>query len=175
MTKGSALKTKAQRELARRLYVEEGLHDQLIGERMGLSEASIARYRADDKKGGISWSDLRLAKIVGRGQTDENFRLAVLALSTSTLKTIESVEASTELDVAKKADLLRSLADSFAKTVSSTRKYQPEVAIEVIVSELLGIVAAELTGRDPHAAQVFLDSLEAIKSEVVRRQSQWQN
>ena len=171
---GPTSKSQANRAQARRLYVEEGLTVPVIARQLDLSDSSVRKYRSSDAAEGINWDHLRLARLAGAAGSEEAFRACVLGIAESINATLHSLKADPNLEPVAKAKLLAGLADSLRKTISSAKAYSPEVAIEVVVAEVLEIVASELAKRNPAAAQTLVECLDAIKAEIIKRQKAWQ-
>ncbi len=163
-----------KRNQARKLYIFERQSLALISDMLGVSVATLRRWKNLDAKAGDDWDLPRAANMmVGRGH-DAILAEAVEGFTLMYQAGLKNINEDKTLNAEARVKLAASLADSFAKMMAAAGKASPTlsklaVAHEVI-SELAKFIHAK--GQDTLASQAFLELIEPF-GEHLAKDAKW--
>ena len=164
----------AQQIQARWLFIEEKMDLVTIAKKLGLSASTISRYKGNDRGTEFDWNLNQEQQCKANQPPATDFGKIVEDLSEFIRQTLIEVKNAEEIPPAEKVKMLASLTSSLARTIAGARKFEPDILLEVVISELLEIVGKKLTKLNKAAAQDFALSLEEIQHEINKRKRSWQ-
>ena len=130
--------------------------------------ATARRWKAEAKKAGDDWDKARGAQMIAGGGIEDVVRQTMAAMVQQVQATMDTIQNSPDMPAAAKVQALASLADSYTKLMSATKRLMPEtdklgVAMDVI-KRLLEFTRA----RYPGNAAGLAEMLEAFGEDVVK-------
>lgn len=147
-----------QRE-ARRRYVIDRQQLPVIALALGVSEASVRRWKAAAREAGDDWDMARAASTVSGESLDALIVTVVEDYVVQHQATIEDLKAS-ELTAIEKAKVLAALADSFNKTIGAAGRISPKISELGVAMDVLKRLGAFVHERFPEHGPAFLEILE---------------
>ena len=122
-------RTNARVDAARKLYID-GMPPSEIALKIGISEASIWRYRWQDRKNGLDWDKMRLSQQISEdafAEKHKQFLFALFELFEEEMKKIR------ELPIKERAELLDTYSSSYQRIVNSAKRYEPEIVLTDLI------------------------------------------
>lgn len=161
---------KSTRDKLRRLYVVEHLSLESAAQLCEISFGTARRWRDEANAVGDDWGKIRAAHTLASGSLEEIARAMLaetLVQYQSTMALLKEPEQK-ELHPATRAQLLASLADSFAKAVAANRRVLPETNRLAIALEVLEKQLVFVQQNFPQHLEAFVQVAEPFAVEVER-------
>lgn len=147
------------RREARKRYVYERQALPTIAIALGVSEASLRRWKRDAGARGDDWDVARSANTIAGEGLDKLVMEVVQDYVTVHQATIEDLR-SAEMSAAEKAKVLAGLADSFNKTVNAAGRVSPKISELGVAMDVLKRLG-DFVGREfPAAAPALLEIID---------------
>jgi len=160
---------KETRDAVRRAYVYDRLSLEISAQKAGISYATAARWKAQSAKGGDDWDKSQAALLMAGGGIETVARQMLAGLVTQYQATIETITADASLKPAVKVQMLASLADSYNKTVSASKRILPETSELATAMQVLQRLADFIHQRYPKHAATFVQILEPFGDLLVQQ------
>lgn len=150
----------AKRTALRAAYVHDRLPLELAADKTGVPHSTAQRWKRQARTAGEDWDKLRAATLLA-GEGMENVARQMLADYVVQHKALmDEINTNPELGAAAKVDMLASLADSFNKTVTASRKVLPETNKLATALTVLNRLSDFVRERFPQHAGAFVEILE---------------
>ena len=140
------------RDKLRKAFVFDQLSLEIAALQAGIGFGTARRWKADAKANGDDWDKVKAAHVLA-GESTEDLGRAMLSALMLQYNTIMHEMQTAKMPAESKASLLASLADSFNKAISASKKVLPEtqevaVAIRTVrlLAEFIGDKYPELMG-----------------------------
>lgn len=154
-----------QRE-ARKKYIFERQTLPTIAVAIGVSEATIRRWKRDAAAAGDNWEQARAANAIAGGGLDGLIIEVVQDYVTMHQATIDDLRNNPDIDAIDKARVLAALADAFTKTVSAAGRVSPKISELGVAMDVLKRLAEFTTREFPAIAPSLLEVLEPFGSHL---------
>lgn len=148
------------RDRVRRLYVFERLGLEMAALQCGVSMSTAGRWKREAETAGDDWDKLRAANILAGGGIENVARAALTGFMTQYQATMDTLNSNAEIQAEAKVKMLASLADSFNKTVSASRRVLPETSQLATAMEVVQALAVFIRENYPQHAAAFVEILE---------------
>ena len=140
------------RDKLRKAFVFDQLSLEIAALQAGIGFGTARRWKADAKANGDDWDKVKAAHVLA-GESTEDLGRAMLSALMLQYNAIMHEMQTAQMPAESKASLLASLADSFNKAISASKKILPEtqeaaVAIRTVrlMAEFIGEKYPELMG-----------------------------
>ena len=154
-----------KRAQARKLYIHQRLSVPVIAVQLGVSEATIRRWKRAAKQRGDDWDAARAALMIsGEGLeatvshvVEEfviQFQAALAQLKSEDIKPDERVK------------LMASLTDSFNKMVAASGRVAPKISQLSVALDVLRRLGEYIRAHHPDQAETFLAVLEPFGEQL---------
>jgi hypothetical protein len=157
---------KETRDIVRRAYVFDRLTLEIAAMKAGVSYGTARRWKADAGETGDDWDKAQSAQLIAGGTLEDIARGVLAGLVTQYQATMEELARTEDVKPMEKTKLLASLADSFQKTVSASKKILPETNELAVAMDVLQRLATFVKNNRPEHIQVFAELLEPFGSEL---------
>lgn len=154
------------RDIVRRAYVFDRLTLEIAAMKAGVSYGTARRWKADAGETGDDWDKAQSAQLIAGGTLEDIARGVLAGLVTQYQATMEELARTEDFKPMEKTKLLASLADSFQKTVSASKKILPETNELAVAMDVLQRLATFVKNNKPEHIQVFAELLEPFGSEL---------
>lgn len=152
----------------RAAYVHERLPLEIAAARAGVAPGTATRWKRKAKEAGEDWDKLRAACLLA-GDGVEAVARQMLADYVVQHKTLmDAISTDDNLSAAAKVGMLSSLADSFNKTVSASKRVLPETSELATALSVLDKLGVYIRDHYPQHGPAFLEVLEPFGAEVAR-------
>lgn len=149
-----------RRRDARRAFVHDRLAVPTIAITLGISEATLRRWKREARIGGDDWDTARAAATVSGGGLEQLVTQVVEEYVIAHQATLEALKTNTEISPVEKAKVLAGLADAFNKTVSSAGRLSPKISELGVAMDVLKRLGDFITQRYPQHAPALLEVIE---------------
>ncbi|WP_281660984.1 DUF1804 family protein [Microvirgula aerodenitrificans] len=156
------------RDRVRRLYVFERLGLEMAALQCGVSMSTAGRWKRESLDAGDDWDKLRSAAILAGGGIEAVARAALVGFMTQYQTTMDALNENPDIAAEKKVAMLASLADSFNKTVSASKRVLPETSQLATAMEVVQRLAGFIRERYPKHAAAFVEVLEPFGEDLVK-------
>lgn len=156
------------RDRVRRLYVFERLGLEMAALQCGVSMSTAGRWKREAQDSGDDWDKLRGAAILAGGGIEAVARAALVGFMTQYQTTMDALNENPDIPAEKKVAMLASLADSFNKTVSASKRVLPETSQLATAMEVVQRLATFIREKHTKHAQAFIEVLEPFGEELAR-------
>ncbi|WP_028536166.1 DUF1804 family protein [Paludibacterium yongneupense] len=156
------------RDKVRRLYVFDRISLEVASLQCGVSLSTSSRWKRDAQEMGDDWDKLRAAAILAGDGIESVARAALAGFLTQYQATMDMLNASNDIRAEAKVQMLASLADSFNKTVSASKRVLPETSQLATAMEVVQKMAGFIRERFPKHAQAFVEVLEPFGEELAK-------
>ena len=156
------------RDKLRRLYIFDRISLEVASAQVGIAFSSASRWKRDAAEKGDDWDTLRAASILAGGGIEEVARAALTGFMTQYQAVMEMLNTNGEITPEVKVQMLASLADSFNKTVSASRRVLPETSQLATAMEVVQNFAKFVRERYPQHAAAFVEILEPFGAELAK-------
>jgi uncharacterized protein YjcR len=163
MAKDAALRAKAKKH-----YVQDVLPLSAIAKRLSLSVRTLAKWKADDARDGLSWDKERLAMRVSKKSVEATAQECMAIFLEYHRQVIEEVKANDALSTMEKVAAATALADSFNKNVRACASAAPSVNKLAIAIDFLQLLVTFVSEKHPDAAPTLLAVLEPFGAELAK-------
>lgn len=157
---------KETRDAVRRAFVFDRLTLEIAAMKAGVSYGTARRWKADAAETGDDWDKAQSAQLIAGGSLEEIARGVLAGLVTQYQATMEELTRTEDVKPLEKTKLLASLADSFQKTVSASKKILPETNELAVAMDVLQRLATFVKNNRPDHIQVFAEILEPFGHEL---------
>ncbi len=148
------------RDAVRRAYVFDRLSLEIAAAKVGVSYATVTRWKAASAKAGDDWDKAQAAQLLSGGGIEEVARQMLAGLVMQYQTTMDEVNASTDIKPALKVQMLASLADAYNKTVSASKRILPETSELATAMQVIQKLAEFIQDKYPKHASTFVQILE---------------
>jgi len=149
-----------KRQALRAAYVHDRLPLEIAADKAGVPHSTAARWKRLARAAGEDWDKLRAATLLA-GEGMENVARQMLADYVVQHKALmDEINTNPELGAAAKVDMLASLADSFNKTVSASKRVLPETNKLATALTVVNRLSDFIRERFPQHASAFVEILE---------------
>lgn len=159
---------KEKRQQLRGLYVYQRLPMELACQKVSIPRTTGNRWKLEAMEKGDDWDTVRAAVALG----DENFSSLSKKLLEDYLvqhqATIDQLREDTKMSARARAETLASMSDSFAKTMASFRRVNPELNRQAVELDLMQRFAAFAQKRYPQHLSALVEMLEPFGDELAR-------
>ncbi|WP_423197438.1 DNA-binding protein [Cupriavidus sp. H19C3] len=159
---------KETRDVVRRAYVFDRLTLEVAAMKAGVAYATARRWKTDAFEAGDDWDRAQSAHLIAGGTLEEIARGVLAGLVTQYQATMEELAASENVKPQEKTKLLASLADSFQKTVSASKKILPETNELAVAMDVIQRLASWVKENKPEHIAAFAQILEPFGNELSR-------
>lgn len=159
---------KEVRDIVRRAFIFDRLTLEVAAMKAGVSYATARRWKTDAAEIGDDWDRAQGAHLIAGGTLEEIARGVLAGLVTQYQATMEELAKSENVAPVEKTKLLASLADSFQKTVSASKKILPETNELAVAMDVLQRLASWVKENRPDLVLGFVEILEPFGSELSR-------
>lgn len=149
-----------RRRDARRAFVHDRLAVPTIAITLGISEATLRRWKREARIGGDDWDTARAAATVSGAGLEQLVTQVVEEYVIAHQATLEALKSNTEISPVEKAKVLAGLADAFNKTVSSAGRLSPKISELGVAMDVLKRLGDFITQRYPQHASALLEVIE---------------
>lgn len=150
-------------------YVYDRLPLEKAALKAGVPESTAARWKRAGKLKGEDWDKLRAANVLAGEGGEALGRQALADYVAQHQAVMDLISQDVKLAPTQKVSLLASLADSFAKVVSASRRILPETDELAVSLQVLSDLAAFAKTHHPHCAASLLEILEPFGAELVKK------
>lgn len=157
---------KETRDAVRRAFVFDRLTLEIAAMKAGVSYGTARRWKTDAAETGDDWDKAQSAQLIAGGSLEEIARGVLAGLVTQYQATMEELTRTEDVKPLEKTKLLASLADSFQKTVSASKKILPETNELAVAMDVLQRLATFVKNNRPDHIQVFAEILEPFGHEL---------
>ncbi len=160
--------TKEQKASARNLYVNARQSATVIAVTIGVSPATIRRWKSDSKVSGDDWDLARAASsMIGEG-FDSVVGEAVDHFVVMFQSTMSSIKDNKEMAAPDRVKLMASLTDSFSKMMTSAGKSSPSLSKLGIATDVLKLLADYIREKFPQHSSAFLEIIEPFAEKLAQ-------
>lgn len=157
-----------KRQAVRSAYIHDRVPLEKAAAVAGIAEGTARRWKRDARKNGDDWDKHRAACLLAGDGVEAIARQMLADYVSQHQLLMECITKSEELGPEKKVSMLASLADSFNKTVSASKRVLPETSELATALAVLSRLSDFVRGRYPQHAAAFLEILEPFGSELER-------
>lgn len=154
-----------QRE-ARRRYVHERQQLPTIGVGLGVSEATLRRWKAAARLAGDDWDVARAAALAAGDSLDQLIVALIEDYVIQHQATIDALKASEAVGPADRAKILASLADSFNKTIKAAGRASPKISELGVAMDVLRRLGDYIAQHFPEHGPAFVEVLEPFGAAI---------
>lgn len=127
---------------------------------LGVSEATLRRWKRDAGERGDDWNIARSANTIAGEGFDRLVTDVVQDYVTMHQATIEDLRNAENMSAMDKAKILAALADSFNKTVNAAGRVSPKISELGVAMDVLKRLAEFVSRQYPSAAPHLLEVIE---------------
>ena len=157
-----------KRRKARSDYVHRRMMQSTIAITLGVSEATIGRWKKAAKDAGDDWDKARGAQMIAGGGIEDVVRQTLAVVVQQVQATVESIQAAPDMDPATKVQMLASLADAYHKLMAVTKRLMPETDKLAVAMDVLKRFGDHIAKRKPSLAGEFVEQLASFGDEIAR-------
>lgn len=158
---------KETRDAVRRAYVFDRLSLEIAASKFGVAYATARRWKAVAAEEGDNWDKAQGAHLMASGALEDTARAVLAGLVMQYQATMDELTASTtKVTPMEKTKLLASLADSFQKTVSASKRILPETSELATAMDVLNRLADFVRLNYPQHIQALAELLEPFGDEL---------
>lgn len=156
----------AIRAKVRASFVYDRLPLEQAAARHGVAATTAARWKKAARAAGDDWDKHRAANLLAGGGVEDVARqmLSDYVIQHKTLMALIAGDA--VFTPAQRVEMLASLADSFTKTVSASRRVLPETNELAIALETMALLGSFVRDYFPAHATAFLEILEPFGAKL---------
>ncbi len=154
------------RQRARALYIYERLPWSEIKRRLGVSAATLRRWKSDAANSGDDWDKARVvASMMGQGNRNIVLMLVedFVVLHQSVM---DDIKASQNLKPQQKVQMLAMLADAFTKTMNAAGRASPEVSKLAVAQDVILRLGEFIVKEFPEYGDAFIEILEPFGKQL---------
>nr|WP_321460413.1 DUF1804 family protein [uncultured Cohaesibacter sp.] len=152
---------------ARRAYIWDQQSVPVIALSIGVSEATVRRWKRDAKQSGDNWDVARAAHMMA-GEGLETVVSGVVEQFVTLFKaTIEQLQDDGNLSPEERVKAMASLSDAFNKMVASAGRVAPKISELGVANDVLQRQAEFIREFYPQHAAAFLEILEPFGERLV--------
>lgn len=152
----------------RKLYVFERIGLEVAAMQCKVSMSTASRWKREAAENGDDWDKFRAAAMLAGDGIESVARMALAGFLTQYHATMEVITVDTDLPAETKVKMLASLADSFNKTVSASKRVLPETSQLATAMDVVQKLAGFIREKYPKHAQVFAEVLEPFGDVLAR-------
>ncbi|MGD9610784.1 MAG: DUF1804 family protein [Desulfovibrionaceae bacterium] len=152
----------------RAAYIHERLPIEAAAAKTGVSPATAARWKRKAKVEGDDWDKLRAACLLAGDGVEAVARQMLADYVVQHKALMEAITADADMPAAVKVSMLASLADSFNKTVSASKRVLPETSELATALSVLDKLGLFIRDHYPQHGAAFVEILEPFGAEIAR-------
>jgi hypothetical protein len=166
------------REKLRRSYVFDKLALEKAAELHDVPFITARRWKSEAKKAGDDWDKQRDAHMMAGGSIEDTARGI---LSNLIIQFTATSEALNDIDInalepkeriafiAKRVDMLASLADAYNKGISASKKILPETSELATAMQVITMFSEFIASKYPQHLSAFAEVLEPFGEEIEKK------
>ena len=154
------------RDKLRRLYVHDQISLEVAAPQCGVAFSTASRWKRDALAKGDDWDKHRAATLMAGGGIEEVARAALNGFMVQYQSTMALLNTDSDIPPDKRVQMLASVADSFNKTISASKRVLPETSQLATAMEVLQAQARFVREHYPQHAQAFAEILEPFGDEL---------
>jgi transposase-like protein len=156
------------RDKVRRLYVFDRISLEVASLQCGISMSTASRWKREAQEAGDDWDKMRAVQILAGDGIENVARAALAGFLTQYQSTMDALNTNADIRAEAKVQMLASLADSFNKTVSASKRVLPETSQLATAMEVVQKLAAFIREKYPKHAMAFAEVLEPFGDELAK-------
>lgn len=156
------------RDKVRRLYIFDRVSLEMAALQASVAFSSASRWKRDALEIGDDWDKLRAASILAGDGIENVARAALAGFLMQYQAMMDQVNQTAEIPAESKIQMLASLADSFNKTVSASRRVLPETSQLATAMQVVQKLAEYIRTHWPKHAGAFVEVLEPFADELAK-------
>lgn len=149
-----------KRREVRKRYVFERQALPTIAITVGVSEATLRRWKRDAAAKGDDWDTARSANTIAGEGLDKLIMEVVQDYVTVHQATIEDIRNDAGMGAAEKAKIIAGLADAFNKTVNAAGRVSPKISELGVAMDVLKRMGDFVSRDFPQAAPALLEIID---------------
>lgn len=153
---------------ARDLYARDGLALGSIAARLGVSERTVSRWKAEDAARGAEWDKARATAALGRESIEATTQGLLLEFLTLHRRTLDEVNASADMTTAERVAAISSLTDAYVKQMKACGMSAPHINRLAVATDVIGSLTRFVAEKRPAAGPALLEVLEAFGPELAK-------
>lgn len=159
---------KERRDALRAAYIHDRLPLEEAARKARVSAGTAARWKREARARGEDWDKLRAANLLAGEGVESVARQMLADYVTQHQALMEQIAKSEDLCASDKVGMLASLADSFNKTVSASRRVLPETNELAVALQVVNRLADYVRAKFPQHGPAFVEILEPFGDELAR-------
>lgn len=156
------------RDKVRRLYVFDRISLEIASLQCSVSMSTASRWKREAQDAGDDWDKMRAVQILAGGGVESVARAALAGFLTQYQSVMDAINTNPDIPAENKVQMLASLADSFNKTVSASKRVLPETSQLATAMEVVQKMAGFVRDKYPKHAQAFVEVLEPFSGELAK-------
>lgn len=149
-------------------YVHDQLPLKVAAEKVGVSYNTASRWRGEAEAAGDNWDKHRAAVLMTGGGVESVARAAMTGFMVQYASVMDTLNDDRDIPPKDKCDMLASLADSFNKTVSASKKVLPETSQLATAMDVVQRLAVFIREHYPKHALAFAEVLEPFGDSIAK-------
>lgn len=161
-------KGRGDRAKARALYVFERKSMPTVAAEIGVSAATVGRWKKAASEAGDDWSMARSAHLVAGEGLDSTFAVLVEQVAIHGQVTMRQLEADKEMTAKERVDVMVKLADAMTKTASATKSLAPKISELGVAQDVIQRLLEFVREHHPEHAAAILEVIEPFGETVAK-------
>lgn len=163
-----------RQRLAKELYCKLGLSQKEVAGLLQVSISSIERYAKEDRERGQDWIKTKELSELGYQPQTKRFRQCLNLILAQAEEALIGLSENSEIAPEKRASTVAGIMDTIHKATNTAKKMDPEMNLELVVTEVLRIVSASVLDLAPSLAAVWHEVTYAIEERIQKVKDKWQ-
>lgn len=152
----------------KRHYVQDRMSLEVAALMAKVSSGTASRWKKDAQESGEDWDKLRAAHMMAGDGIEAVARQMLADYITQHQALMDAIRNANDITPVIKVDMLASLADSFNKTVSASKRVLPETSELATAMRVVQDLATFVRSHFPQHARAFAEILEPFGDELAR-------
>lgn len=157
------------RSRLRSLYIFRQISLEVAAAQCGVAISTAGRWKRDSATKGDDWEKQRAAALLAGGGIEDVARSALTGFMIQYQSTMELLNTNGDIPPGEKVKMLASLADSFNKTVSASKRVLPETSQLATAMQVVQALAKFIREKYPQHASAFVEVLEPFGNELAAK------
>ena len=150
----------------RKYYVFDRLTLEQAASKVGVSFATVRRWKKEAEKQGDDWEQARDVQVMVGTEIEDISKGLLAGFIIQYRATMDEVQNNVELTSGEKVQMLSSLSDSFSKMTASSKKLIPEANEIATAMKVIEMFATVLKQKKAHLLPDFLDVLDDLEVKI---------
>lgn len=156
------------RRAVRAGYVFDQLGLEVAALKAGVPIGTARRWKTDAKQAGDDWDKARSAQLIAGGGIEDVVRQTLAVVVQQVQATVESIQASSDMQPGEKVQMLSSLADAYNKLMAASKRLMPETDKLGVAMDVLKRFSEHVAKRKPALAGEFVELIEPFGEELAK-------